>query len=147
MELAIGLLHHNLGNVIVALGNEEEAACMHQVLLEHGLLPGRVIVDGRSRTTVDNAYYGKKICLQLNLRPDILVVSQYQIWRAAMTFRRVFGPRFNFSLFPPLSRTTSIRRLRETVLIMSLPLLFLFRAGDHKGLKRASDILWSLFFR
>ncbi len=146
MEQAIRLVH-SLGSVIIALGNEEEAGYMLRFSLEHGVAPENLIVDGRSRTTLDNAYFGKKICRQSNLRPDILVASQYQIWRAALTFKRVFGLGFSFRLYPSLSQTSTTRRLRETILIMFTPLLFLFRAGDEEGLKRASDILWKLFFR
>ncbi len=79
MVQAIELLHHNLGSVIVALGSREEVGYMHQVSLEQGLFPEKLVVDGSSGTTIDNAYYGKKICRQLNLRPDVLVASQYQI--------------------------------------------------------------------
>ncbi len=146
MEQAIRLLHHNLGNVIVALGNEKEAVYMLQFSRELGIASEKLIVDGRSKTTVDNAYFGKKICRQLNLNSNILVASQYQIWRAALTFKRVSGPGFNFRLYPSISQTSTTRRLRETVLIMIAPLLFLFRAGDDEGLKRASDILWRLLF-
>ncbi len=133
-------------SLIVVLGTREEARYMTEVALEQELPPRKLIVDGNSITTVDNAYFAKRICRRLNLTPDVLVTSQYQMPRAALTFRWVFGPECRLRLYPSLSVTSRTRRLRETVLRGFFPFFFLFRKGDDEGLKRASDLLWRLFF-
>ncbi len=148
MARAIALLQRDPRSIIVALGNRGEADYMKNVALENGLPPSRLIADGNSRTTIDNAYYAKQICRRLDLRPNFLVTSQYQISRAATTFKRVFGPNYLLKTSPSPSVTSMSRRLRETILRILTPLLLLlFRKGDDEALKRASDRAWRLLLR
>ncbi len=147
MARGIALLQRDPETVIVALGNRGEAAYMKKLALESGLPSNRLIVDGNSKTTIDNAYYAKQLCRQRALRPDFLVTSQYQVSRATATFKRVFGPDCPLRNSPSLSFTNTGRRLRETILRVLTPLLLLFRSGDDRALKRASDISWRLLFR
>jgi len=144
---AVEMIRAGRESWIVVLGTGEEAGYMEGVALEHGLPARKLIVDGNSNSTVDNAYFAKRICRRLNLSPDVLVTSQYQMSRAAMTFRWVFGPECKLRLSPSLSVTSTTRRFRETVLRGIFPFFFLFRKGDDEGLKRGSDLLRRLFLR
>jgi uncharacterized SAM-binding protein YcdF (DUF218 family) len=147
MARAIALLRRDPESIIVALGNRSEAAYMKNVALENGTPPNRIIVDGNSKTTIDNAYFAKQLCRQRGLRPDLLVTSQYQVSRAAATFKRVFGPDRPLRNSPSPSLTHTGRRLRETILRILTPLLLLFSSGDDRALKRASDMACRLLFR
>ncbi len=147
MARAIALLRRDPESIIVALGNRSEAAYMKNVALETGLPPSRLIVAENSKTTIDNGYFAKQICRRLDLRPELLVTSQYQVSRAAIIFERVFGPNYPLKTSPSPSLTSMSRRLRETTLRILIPIpLFLFRKGDDEALKRASDRVWKLLF-
>jgi DUF218 domain-containing protein len=147
MTVAIALIRHNRGEVIIALGTPNEARQMKKTADKNRVFSNTLILDDNSRTTIDNAYFAKKICQRLNLVPSVLVTSQYQASRAAITFHRVFGPSFSLNSYSSPSLTSTTRRVRETILSMSTPLFFLFRKGDDEGLKRASDFLWKLLRR
>jgi uncharacterized SAM-binding protein YcdF (DUF218 family) len=142
MAMAISLLRRNQGEVIIALGNADEARQMKDFADKNRLSSSALILDDNSRTTIDNAYFAKKICQRLNLVPSVLVTSHYQASRAAVTFHWVFGASFSIALSPSPSMTSNTRRVRETIVRMTVPLLFLFRRGDDEALKRASDFLW-----
>ncbi|OLE75666.1 hypothetical protein AUG19_04930 [archaeon 13_1_20CM_2_54_9] len=147
MERAIALAKRYPDNIIVALGTHVETAYMKSAALENRFPPSRLVVDENSKTTVDNAYYAKQICQLLDLRPEFLVTSQYQLSRASSTFKRVFGPNYSLKLCPSPSITTTSRRVRETILRILTPVsLQVFRRGDDEALKRASDKVWKLLF-
>ncbi len=71
MKVGISLLRSNRGEVIIALGNREEAGEMREVANRERLSPTEFILDENSRTTIDNAYLAKKICEKMNLIPSI----------------------------------------------------------------------------
>ena len=147
MARAIALLQRDPQSIILALGNRSEVAYMKHIALEHGLPSSRLVIDGNSKTTIDNAYYAKQICRRLALRPEFLVTSQYQISRAAATFKRVLGPNHTLKNSPSRSLTSTSRRLRETILRSFIPFsLLLFRKGNDEALKRASGKVWKLLF-
>ncbi len=130
---------------IVVLGTREESNYMANVAVEGGFPPSKLIVDGNSKTTIDNAYFAKRISLQNKLKGGIIVTSQYQMPRALTTFEWIFGPDYFFKLSASESETGLIRRIRETAFRILVPLFALFRKGDDQRLKKASDKMWLLF--
>jgi len=78
---------------IVLEGDERvpEAEVMRRQAVEAGLPEAVLLVEDRSLSTVQNAYYTREICRQHDFRLVLLVTSTYHSRRARRIFRDVFG--------------------------------------------------------
>lgn len=80
--------------VIVSAGavhpwGKAEAPADARVLRELGVPAKRIILEDRSRDTLENARYSKEICGEYHFRRPVLVTSAYHMKRALMSFRYV----------------------------------------------------------
>jgi hypothetical protein len=75
-----------------------EAAAMAKYAEGLGLPGDAVLLEERSRDTLGNAYFVRRDILQPNDWHSIRVVtSDFHLSRAAWVFRKVLGPRYDFS--------------------------------------------------
>ncbi len=128
------VLHKRTGLPIIlsggsALNNLPESSIMKQFLLELGVNESLILTDKRSRDTVENAFYVKKLCEKIGCKSIILVTSAYHMYRAVRTFEKaglVVVPyptdyktdrKYNlFSFFPKMSvLNDTYRALREYI--------------------------------
>jgi len=65
-----------------------EAPVMKRVLTDLGVPAHRVIVEDRSRDTMENAKYSKEICTKHGYRKIILLTSSYHMKRSMAAFRK-----------------------------------------------------------
>lgn len=144
MARALALFQRTPNSVIVLLGNRREIDYVRGLALKSGLRPSQLVLDDRSNTTIDNAYYAKQICRKLDLMPGIIVTSQYQATRAALTFGWVFGPGYQLTSSSTTSAAPTTRLLRETILRFTTLLFPLFKKGDDERLKSYSNLAWKL---
>ena len=139
VKKALELLEAHPGGVMIVVGTEEEAAYMAQVAQQAGAPRDRLIADGRSKTTIDNAYYAKRLSDRLNIKDQFLVTSPYHIARALFTFKRVLGPEYQITAAPSRNQPTKKVIRREKLLAPFVQLLRLFKEGNAEQLKKASD--------
>jgi uncharacterized SAM-binding protein YcdF (DUF218 family) len=65
-----------------------EAEVMSRYAIQQGIPPERVIVENRSRITVENALYCKQIINQYGWHDVVVVTSTYHAQRAAFIFAK-----------------------------------------------------------
>ncbi len=63
-----------------------EAPVVGRVLADLGVPPGKIVLEGRSRNTSENARYAKGILDAMGLRRPLLVTSAYHMRRSVMAF-------------------------------------------------------------
>jgi uncharacterized SAM-binding protein YcdF (DUF218 family) len=69
-------------------GSRPEAPAMKRILVDLGVPANRVIVEERSRDTMENAAYTKEICSGHGYHKAVLLTSSYHMKRAVKAFRK-----------------------------------------------------------
>tara|TARA_Y100000310_G_scaffold171085_1_gene171237 strand:+ start:1747 stop:2295 length:549 start_codon:yes stop_codon:yes gene_type:complete len=72
-----------------------EAKLFKDFLVKHGVPKSKIIMENRSRDTLGNAIFCKKIFIKKKLEKNItLITSDYHLKRALSVFRHIFGKRY-----------------------------------------------------
>src|SRR5690606_12833417 len=75
-----------------------EAAAMARYAREHGVPDAALLLEEEARDTLGNAYFTRELFLEPNGWRSIRVVtSDFHLSRAAWVFRKILGPRYDFS--------------------------------------------------
>ncbi len=91
-----------------------EADVMKKYALARHIAPARVLLENKSHTTLDNALFTKKHCLEpRQLRTLVVVTSGYHIPRAEYLFRKILGPDYRITCISAGGETKSNRLLKE----------------------------------
>jgi len=65
-----------------------EAPVAGRVLADLGVPPGKIVLEGRSRDTSENARYTKEVLDAMRARRPLLVTSAFHMRRSVMAFRK-----------------------------------------------------------
>jgi uncharacterized SAM-binding protein YcdF (DUF218 family) len=88
---AAALVLAGYGRWLIVSGSADgAAAAMARVAMRAGVPEGRILVDDRAESTVQNARNSARLLRRHRLRRAILVTSPYHTRRAAMAFREEF---------------------------------------------------------
>lgn len=69
-------------------GKEPEAPIVKRFLIDLGVPENMVILEDKSRDTIENARYSREICTKFNFKEPVLVTSAFHIKRAVMSFEK-----------------------------------------------------------
>jgi uncharacterized SAM-binding protein YcdF (DUF218 family) len=67
-------------------GRTPEATVVRRFLLDLGMPPGKILVEDKSRDTIDNALFCKKILIQEGFKKPILVTAAFHMRRSIEAF-------------------------------------------------------------
>lgn len=70
-------------------GKKAESPIVKRFLTDLGVPDKKVIIDDKSRDTIENARYTGEICEKLGYKKPILVTSAYHMRRSVMSFKKV----------------------------------------------------------
>jgi len=79
-----------------------EAPIVRRFLMDLGVPSNKIITEDKSRDTIENARYTKKICEKLGFKKPILVTSAYHMSRSVLSFKRMH---MNVTPFPANFKT------------------------------------------
>ncbi len=116
---------------------KSEARAMADYLVARGAPRSRLVLEERSRDTIGNAVYTKRLLVRASARRFILVTSDYHLARALMIFRHVFSGKDVFKGVAAPSVDPAVHRLHELdmrqledFMLSTLP------QGDDKRIER-----------
>lgn len=151
LNKAIELYKHENSRVIVSgkysflftskKPNCTEAQKMLEYLVENGVRKQDVIKEERSRDTIGNAYYLKKlIFIPKNIKSASIITSNYHIKRAKYIFQKVFGGSYKMRFIPtqgiPDKKTNKeVDNYQNSLILKTKKLLSTMKNGDHNFLK------------
>lgn len=69
-------------------GRKAEAPIVKRFLVDLGVPEGKVIIEDKSRDTIENARHTKKICEKMKFKRPILVTSAFHMKRSIMSFEK-----------------------------------------------------------
>ncbi|MEW6740714.1 MAG: YdcF family protein [Nitrospirota bacterium] len=70
-------------------GRKAEAPIVRRFLTDLGVPDKKVIIEDKSRDTIENARYTAEICKRLGYKKPLLVTSAYHMKRSVMSFKKV----------------------------------------------------------
>jgi uncharacterized SAM-binding protein YcdF (DUF218 family) len=70
-------------------GRKAESPILKRFLIDLGVPADKIIIEDKSRDTIENAKYTKEICEKYNFKKPILVTSAYHMKRSIMSFEKV----------------------------------------------------------
>ncbi|HEX8948997.1 MAG TPA: YdcF family protein [Dissulfurispiraceae bacterium] len=73
---------------IVYEGMQAEAPIVRRFLIDLGVPAGKIIIEDKSRDTIENARYSGRICEKRGFRNPILVTSAFHMKRSVMSFEK-----------------------------------------------------------
>jgi uncharacterized SAM-binding protein YcdF (DUF218 family) len=88
-------LQQRLGVPVIVSGdrgasrNESTGEVCRRILVDLGVDPDRILLEGDSRDSIEKALYSKAICDERGLRRPILVASAGQMKRSLLSFQKV----------------------------------------------------------
>lgn len=119
-----------------------EAEAIKEYLLELGVPEKKIYLEKKSKDTIGNAYYAKKLYFIPKKDREVWVVtSDFHLERVKFIFEKVFGPRYRLKFFPTLSSFKSKERKNKTIqrqknlFLKTKSMLSEMKRGDHNFLK------------
>lgn len=107
-----------------------EAPVDRRFLMDLGVPGDKILVDDKSRDTLENARYVKKICEKRRFRYPILVTSAYHMKRALLSFRK-----FNMNATPvPSNFKTCDRKYGWTDYLLGDLRISMIACREYMGL-------------
>jgi uncharacterized SAM-binding protein YcdF (DUF218 family) len=70
-------------------GRNAEAPVAKRILMDLGVPKDKVILEAKSRDTIENAWYSKEICKKSGFKAPIVVTSAYHMKRSVLSFQKV----------------------------------------------------------
>jgi uncharacterized SAM-binding protein YcdF (DUF218 family) len=82
-------VHVIISGGIVFKGREAEAPIVKRFLTDLGVPDKKVIIEDKSRDTIENARYTAEICKRFRYKRPLLVTSAYHMQRSVLSFKKV----------------------------------------------------------
>ncbi len=90
-------------------GRKPEALIVKRFLIDLGVPDKKVIIEDKSRDTIENAKYTAEMCKRYGFKRPILVTSAYHMKRSVMSFKKV---NMDVISFPSNFKTWKIKKYR-----------------------------------
>lgn len=141
MSKGIELVMKRHAIFLMLTGSKSELNVMYELAVRNGLPSDRIVVCHPSKTTIGNAYYAKKEAIARGLKSMIIVTSSFHMDRALAIFDSIFGEGYVI-VGQPSHEEVDVRTLeREERLKTLIPLLKLFKRGDHEEIMSIARLL------
>ncbi len=119
-----------------------EAEAMKEYLLKLGAPKEKVYLEKKSKDTVGNAYYSKKLYfIPKGEKRAFIVTSEFHLERVKFIFKKIFGKKYQLKFFPVTSpiedrgKKKKIKKRQKYLLHKTRNLLKDMTPGNHNFLK------------
>jgi len=119
-----------------------EAEAIKEYLLKLGVPENKIFVEKKSKDTIGNAYYAKKLYFIPKKDKEVWVVtSDFHLERVKFIFEKVFGTKYKIKFFPVLSffksreRKNQVIQRQKNLFLKTKSMLSEMKRGDHNFLK------------
>jgi len=124
------------------LPQKTEAEAIKEYLLELGVPEKKIYLEKKSKDTIGNAYYAKKLYFIPQKDREIWVVSSdFHLERVKFVFEKIFGSKYELRLYPVLSlfknkeEKNRIIQRQKHLFLETKSMLSKMKQGDHDFLK------------
>jgi len=118
-----------------------EAQAMKDYLIKKGILKKNIFLENKSKDTISNAYYAKKIYfIPKKEKRAKIITSEFHLPRVRYIFKKVFGRDYKFQYIPISSNLNNksvdkVQQRQKKLLEKTKGILNEMNDGDHNFLK------------
>ncbi len=118
-----------------------EAQAMKNYLIKKGILKKNIFLENKSKDTISNAYYAKKIYFIPKKEKEAkIITSEFHLPRVKYIFKKVFGKDYNFryiAISSNLNKKSAekVKTRQKKLLKKTKEILGEMRDGEHNFLK------------
>lgn len=118
-----------------------EAEAMRDYLLKLGIPEKVIFLEKKSKDSISNAYYAKKLYfLPRQEKQAKVITSEYHLPRTKYIFQKIFGNSYKFQYIPtssslPKKEAKKVKKRQKELLNKTKGILGKMRDGDHNFLK------------
>jgi len=137
LKMAVKAILSGLSQNLILTGSKEEIEAMYKEAIKLGIKRESIFTCNPSKTTIGNAYYAKIKLMELGFKKVVLVTSSFHMERALAIFRLMLGEGYEIMEYPSSEEVNEEILKREESLKDLIPLLNLFKEGDHETIMSA----------
>ena len=113
-----------------------EAEKMASYLIKNGVPKKQIILEKKSKDTIGNAYFVKKIFLKKNEKKGIIITSNFHLERVKYVFDKIFGKYYQLDFIGvkedlPKEKEKEVLERQKKVLEKTKEILSPMKTGDH----------------
>jgi uncharacterized SAM-binding protein YcdF (DUF218 family) len=118
-----------------------EAQAMRNYLIKKGILKKNIFLENKSKDTISNAYYSKKIYfIPKKEKKAKIITSEFHLPRVKYIFKKVFGKDYKFQYVPIHSNLNKksvekVQQRQKELLKKTKEILGGMKDGNHNFLK------------
>ena len=118
-----------------------EAQAMKDYLIKKGILKKNIFLENKSKDTISNAYYSKKIYFIPKKEKEAkIITSEFHLPRVKYIFKKVFGKDYKFQYIAISSNLNKksagkVQQRQKELLKKTKEILEKMKGGDHNFLK------------
>jgi len=123
------------------VGGEDDYEKMYKKALKETKNIKNIYFDGNSSSTIDNAFYAKKIIKKLNIRSILIVTSKFHVKRAVKSFELFLGNEYKIDVIGVEDNPDTFTLLKEKYLDEILHLYDYLKGKDDEEIKAFFDTI------
>jgi len=138
---AIRLYNQGIAKYLIIVGGKDDYEKMYKKALRETKNINNIYFDGNSSSTIDNAYYAKKIIRKLNVRSILIVTSKFHVKRAVKSFELFLGNEYKIDAIGVEDNPDTFTLLKEKYLDEILYLYDYLKGKDDEEIKAFFDTI------
>jgi uncharacterized SAM-binding protein YcdF (DUF218 family) len=138
---AIRLYNQGIAKYLIIVGGKDDYEKMYKKALKETKNINNIYFDGNSSSTIDNAYYAKKIIRKLNVRSILIVTSKFHVKRAVKSFELFLGNEYKIDAIGVEDNPDTFTLLKEKYLDEILYLYDYLKGKDDEEIKAFFDTI------
>jgi len=138
---AIRLYNQGIAKYLIIVGGKGDYEKMYEKALKETKNINNIYFDGNSSSTIDNAFYAKKIIRKLNVRSILIVTSKFHVKRAVKSFELFLGNEYKIDAIGVEDNPDTFTLLKEKYLDEILYLYDYLKGKDDEEIKAFFDTI------
>ncbi len=138
---AIRLYNQGIAKYLIIVGGKDDYEKMYKKALKETKNINNIYFDDNSSSTIDNAYYAKKIIRKLNIRSILIVTSKFHVKRAVKSFELFLGDEYKMDAIGVEDNPDTFTLLKEKYLDEILYLYDYLKGKDDEEIKAFFDTI------
>jgi uncharacterized SAM-binding protein YcdF (DUF218 family) len=138
---AIRLYNQGIAKYLIIVGGKGDYEKMYEKALKETKNIKNIYFDGNSLSTIDNAFYAKKIIRKLNVRSILIVTSKFHVKRAVKSFELFLGNEYKIDAIGVEDNPDTFTLLKEKYLDEILYLYDYLKGKEDEEIKAFFDTI------
>ena len=130
-----------MAKYLIIVGGKDDYEKMYKKALKETKNIKNIYFDGNSSSTIDNAFYAKKIIRKLNIRSILIVTSKFHVKRAVKSFELFLGNEYKIDATGVEDNPDIFTLLKEKYLDEILYLYDYLKGKDDEEIKAFFDTI------